>query len=118
MPVQNRVEDTYLSIYASGKLDENDYPGMTAAFDHYVQQHGSARVLLDMTAMEGWKANAIGPELRFDSKHLGSISRLAIVGSKEWQHALTSVSKPFTNAEIRYYDSADAAEAKDWLRQS
>jgi len=44
--------------------------------------------------------------------------RLAVVGDKKWQQAMTTFFKPFTTATIRYFDLADAAEARKWISES
>jgi len=39
------------------------------------------------------------------------------VGEKKWQEWMTTVCRPFTRAEIRYFDHAAAAEARAWLEK-
>jgi len=40
---------------------------------------------------------------------------MAMVGDKKWQHDMDVFFKPFTKATIRYFDHADAADARKWL---
>ena len=46
------------------------------------------------------------------------IERLAIVGENKWQQGMATFCKPFTKATIRYFDHADAAEARKWLGEA
>ena len=48
-------------------------------------------------------------------KHFADIERLAVVGDKRWEHDMMTFYKPFTKATIRYFDQANAAEARKWL---
>jgi len=48
-------------------------------------------------------------------KHFKDIERCAAVGDQRWQKWLTEFCVPFTKATIRYFDSADAAAAQNWL---
>ena len=57
-------------------------------------------------------------DIKFDSKHFADIERLAMVGEKKWQHGMATFCKPFTKATIRYFDHADAAEARKWLDEA
>jgi hypothetical protein len=41
-----------------------------------------------------------------------------MVGEKKWQHGMATFCKPFTTATIRYFDRANAAEARKWLGDS
>ena len=41
-----------------------------------------------------------------------------MVGDKKWQQGMATFCKPFTKATIRYFDHADAAEARKWLDEA
>ena len=84
-------------------------------FERLLQQHGKLRLLFDMTGFHGWDAGALWEDIKFDIKHFADIERLAIVGEKKWQHGMATFCKPFTTATIRYFDHADATEARKWL---
>jgi hypothetical protein len=51
-------------------------------------------------------------------KHFSDIERLAMVGDKKWQHGMATFCKPFTKATVRYFDQAQAAEARTWLTEA
>ncbi|MEP0460430.1 MAG: STAS/SEC14 domain-containing protein [Flavobacteriaceae bacterium] len=40
-----------------------------------------------------------------------------MVGDKKWQEWITQFMKPFTNAEVRYFDSEQKEKAKKWINQ-
>jgi hypothetical protein len=73
-------------------------------------------MLFDMTDFHGWEASAAWEDFKFGIKHFSDIERLAMVGEKQWQHGMATFFKPFTKAEVRYFDHADHAEAGKWLR--
>lgn len=56
-------------------------------------------------------------DIKFDMKHFNDIERLAMVGDQKWQHQVATLFKPFTKAESRYFDEADADKAREWLAQ-
>jgi hypothetical protein len=68
-----------------------------------------------MTDFHGWEAGALWDEIKLDIKHFADIERLAVVGDKRWEHDMMTFYKPFTKATIRYFDQANAAEARKWL---
>ena len=76
------------------------------------------RVLFDMTGFHGWEAGALWEDIKFDVNHFGDIERLAMVGETKWEHGMATFCKPFTKATIRYFDHADAAEARTWLGEA
>ena len=54
-------------------------------------------------------------DVKFDARHFNDIERLAIVGKKKWQDWMSKFCRPFTSAKIRYFDRAQAADARTWL---
>jgi hypothetical protein len=65
----------------------------------------------------GWEASAAWEDTKFGIKHFADIERLAMVGDKEWQDGMALFCKPFTKAMVRYFDHAEAVEARKWLAQ-
>jgi hypothetical protein len=104
-----------LEIDLIGTLAKEDYGALVSEFQRLVHAHGKLRILLDMTDFHGWHAGAMWEEVKFDLEHRGEMELLAVVGEKRWQHAIASFAKPFTPAEIRYFDAAESAQARAWV---
>jgi len=106
---------TLLGVHVSGKLTREDYEQFVPEFERLVRQHGKLSVLFDMVGFHGWEAGALWEDTKFAIKHFADIERLAMVGETRWQHGMATFCKPFTKATIRYFEHADAAEARKWL---
>ncbi len=104
-----------LVVHVRGKLAAADYAGFVSEFERLVREHGRVRVLFDMTDFHGWEAGALWEDTKFAIKHFADIERLAMVGETKWQHGMATFCKPFTKASIRYFEHADASEARQWL---
>ena len=117
MPIQLKDESggKILLVHVSGKLAKADYVQFAPNFERRLRQHGKLRVQVDMTGLDGWDAAAFWSDIKFDFKHFAGIERLAMVGNTAWQHTLARLCQSFTNARIRYFDYANAAEARKWL---
>jgi hypothetical protein len=120
MPIKLNEENggNVLAIHVSGKLASSDYEHFVPAFDRLVSQNGKLRVLFDMSGFHGWEAGALWADTKFALKHFSDIERLAMVGDKKWQHGMATFCKPFTKATVRYFDQAQAAEARTWLTEA
>jgi len=75
-------------------------------------------VLFDIADLQGWDAGVVWEDIKFDIKHFADIERLAMIGDKKWQHGMAMFFKPFTKATIRYFDHAEAPEARKWLGEA
>lgn len=104
-----------LEIQVSGKLTHEDFQHFVPEFERLVKQHGKIRVLFDMVNFHGWEAAALWDEIKFDLKHFKDIERLAMVGNKTWEKWMAGFCKPFTTAEVRFFDPTQYAEGRVWL---
>jgi len=107
-----------LVVHVSGKLVKEDYETLVPEFDRLVREHGKLRVLFDMSGLHGWDAGAMWEDIKFAANHFADIERLAMIGEMRWQHGMATFCKPFTKAAVRYFDHADAAEARNWLAET
>ena len=104
-----------LVIHVSGKLTTEDYEHFVPVVDRLVEKNGRIRILFEMHDFHGWKAGALWEDTKFAVKHFHDIERLAVIGEKRWQKGMTTFCRPFTKAEIRYFDHSQADEAHAWL---
>jgi hypothetical protein len=120
MPIQIKQENggKLVAVQVTGKLVKADYERCGPEFERLIRQHGKLRLLFEMTDFHGWEAGALWDEIKLDIKLFADIERLAVVGDKKWEHGMATFSKPFTRATIRYFDQANAAEARKWLREA
>ena len=98
-----------LEVRASGKLTHADYQQFTPAFERLIQAHGKIRILFEMADFHGWEAGAVWDDIKLDMKHFRDIERLALLGETRWEKGMSVFCKPFTTAEVRYFDRAQAA---------
>jgi ubiquinone/menaquinone biosynthesis C-methylase UbiE len=104
-----------LEVHVSGKLTLTDYRRFVPEFERLAQEHGEICILFEMDNFHGWNAAALWADIKFDLKHFAAIERLAIVGDRRWQKWMSEFCRPFTTAEIRYFKSSAASEARAWL---
>ncbi len=104
-----------LTIQMSGKLTAEDYEQFVPLTERLIDQHGRIRILIDMQEFHGWSLAALWEDLKFDIKHFNDIERLAMVGDRTWEKWMATFCKPFTSAEIRYFDQSESDEASQWI---
>ena len=113
--MKEQAQGKIIAVRAGGKLSKEDYERFVPEFEQAVQEHGKIRVLLETHDFEGWDAGALWEDIKLDLKHFNHIEKLAIVGEKRWEEGMSKFCKPFTTAEIRYFDHGQADEAKAWI---
>ena len=106
-----------LEVHVSGKLRATDYKTFGPVFDRLIEQHGKLRVLFEMSDFHGWESGALWEDIKLDFRHAAHIERLALIGEKKWQELMTKACRPFTTAEIRYFDKTDSGQAHSWIER-
>ena len=115
--LHDEADGKILEVQVSGKLKKEDYERMAPEVERLIEQHGKLRILFDMDDFHGWNVGALWEDIKFDVKHFRDIERLAMVGEKKWQKGMSVFCKPFTTAQIRYFDQNQQDVAKAWLEE-
>jgi len=117
MPVtfEEREDGKELEVHVTDKLTHEDYQRFAPRFEQALSRHKKIRVLFEMSRFHGWEARALWDDIKFDMRHFRDIERLAIVGEKKWQEWMAVFCRPFTTAEVRYFNHNDLNAARAWL---
>jgi hypothetical protein len=113
----DRGTDSILGFALSGKLHDEDYKNFVPAVDAAIAAHGKVRLLVHFADFHGWDLHALWDDIKFSTTHCNKMERIALVGDKSWEKAMAKVCKPFTMAQVRYFDAAQIEDAWKWLEQ-
>lgn len=120
MPVEleERQDGKILVVRVTGRLEKQDYERYAPEIERLIEKHGKIRVFLETHDFHGWKAGALWEDIKFDLKHFSDVERVAIVGEKKWEKGMATFCKPFTTAEIRFFEHANADDARAWIEST
>ena len=102
-----------LGFTVSGTITKEDYAVLTPAVEAAVAEHGSVRLLLDMTDFHWEKVSAWGDDLNFGKQLHNNVPRMALVGNKKWERHLANLAQPFYAQEVKFFENLDDAWA--WI---
>jgi hypothetical protein len=100
------------------KLDKKDYEAFVPMIESQIQAGPPVRLLVELHEFAGWTAGALWEDTKFAARHFSDIDRLAVVGESRWQQGMTVFFKPFTAADVRYYDMQEIESARRWIRET
>lgn len=104
-----------LGFKLSGKLHDEDYQRFVPLVDAELAKEGRLNLLVLFQDFHGWDAHALWDDIKFAATHYNKIQRIALVGDRTWEKWMAAVCKPFTNAQVRYFDVSELEAAKAWL---
>jgi len=114
--IEKPAEGKFIEIQLTGKLNVEDYEAFIPEIERLIKQEGKLRILLELNDFHGWTAGALWKDTKFALKHFSDIERIAIVGDSKWEHGMAVFCKPFTTADVRYFDTSRLSDAREWIR--
>ncbi len=110
----DRSTDRTLGFQCEGKLHHADYEYLRPIIDKSLDTQPTIRLLFWFHDFEGWDLHAAWDDLKFGVADYGKFDRIAIVGEERWQQWAAKIAKPFTKAEVRYFEAGQLDAAWDW----
>lgn len=99
-----------------GKLTKADYNKLMPLLNKVVSQHEKIPWYFEMGNFVGWELKAFWEDVKFDVRHANDFDKVAMVGDKKWEEWMTEGMKPFTSAEVKYFDTSPREEAIKWIK--
>ena len=115
LQIEEDLEKGFMAVTVTGKLESDDYDLLGTEVDRIVSLHGKIRLLIELEDFHGWTAGAAWEDAKMGIRHYSHIEKMAVVGENRWEKGMTLFVKPFTRAEVRYFDSADSDDALKWV---
>jgi len=109
------TREDLIAIRLTGTLDKQDYDQLIPVLESKINQFGKIDLYWEMEGVVGWQPGGLWQDIKFDVKHVNSFGKVAIVGDKKWEEWIARMIKPFTTAEIGYFDTGQKAEAMAWV---
>lgn len=104
-----------LGFKLSGKLHNDDYQHFVPVIEEALALSGKIRLLAEFDDFHGWDAHAAWDDFKLGVEHYSDFERIAMVGDKDWERWMAIIGKPFTGAQVKYFDKEHADEAWAWL---
>ena len=101
-----------------GKLHDEDYKLFVPAVEAALAAHDPLSLYAQFEDFHGWDLHAAWDDFKFGVKHYASFKRIALVGDRQWEEWMAAFCKPFSRAQVRYFDAHDSAAAWAWLKET
>jgi hypothetical protein len=114
--VEKTASGTLVTLKVKEKLEKDDYTRFVPMVESQMKNGSPVRLLIELHDFKGWTAGALWEDTKFAASHFNDIERMAVVGDARWQKGVTTFFKPFTSAEVRYFDLNAIDKARQWVR--
>lgn len=100
---------------ATEKLTRRDYEKLLPLLINALRQYDKIRWYFEMENFKGWELKAFWKDVKFDLQHANAFEKITMVGEKKWQEWMTDLMKPFTKAEIKFFELSERDRAFNWI---
>ena len=106
-----------LIVRPQGALEAEDFAGIAAAVDPFIDKQGGLRgLLIEAESFPGWRDFAgLVSHMQFVRNHHKHIKRVAAVTDSAFGAIAPSVASHFTAADVRHFPFAAREAAMAWL---
>lgn len=111
-----KTEGNIIYTVAHKELTNEDYDALIPALEKLLAAHPKVSWYFEMPDFEGWEPKALWRDVKMDVSHAREFDKIAMVGTKSWEKWLTELMKPFTPAEVKYFELADKEAALQWIK--
>ena len=105
-----------LELTVHGTVRKADYELFRPHVEARIDKHDKPSLLVHVADLTGFTPAALWEDLKFDAAHYNDIERVAIVGEDTSRKWMATLAKPFTQAEVRYFQQTELDEARTWVR--
>ena len=117
LQILGQTEGNLIATRATENLTEADYDKLLPLLNNIVEKYKKIRWYFEMEGFEGWTPKAFWKDLKFDVQHANKFEKVAMVGDEKWENWMTDLMKPFTSAEVKFFDLEEKEIAKKWIKQ-
>ena len=117
LQILEQTEGNLIATRATVNLTEADYDKILPLLNNIVEKHQKIRWYFEMEDFEGWKPKAFWEDLKFDVQHANDFEKVAMVGDKKWEEWMTGLMKPFTSAEVKFFEINHRTKAQKWIEK-
>jgi hypothetical protein len=108
-------EASLFTITIRGRLAREDYEEFVPQLEWQIAKAGRVNLLIELVAFRGWTVPGLWEDIRFAAKHYRDIGKIAVVGGgNPWERGLTTLCKPLTGAQVRFFRSHQKPAALRW----
>jgi hypothetical protein len=111
-----RSSGNLLAYEVSGEINKEEYEIALDKLKRAIDEHGKIELLINQGDIEGLEPGVIWEDLKFTFRYSGDISRLAVVGDRDWHRRLTETGGSLLPPETRFFERNQLEKAWNWLR--
>jgi hypothetical protein len=111
------VAHDYITLEISDTLARRDYEFVLPELQRLMTAKGGRlNVMLQLDDFKGWDPRALELASSFGVKESHEAGRVAVVGERGDEQAAKRIAAPLFSGDVRFFQKARAAWAKQWLQ--
>ena len=115
-PIALPDQSDVLGYVINGKLRKEDYQMIDQQMTSLTEQHGKIKLYIEWLNLEGMTPDSLWANMKTEFKHVSSLNKMAMLGSKDWIENLTEAGDFVTpGIDMKFFELGRKQEALNWL---
>jgi hypothetical protein len=115
--IKEHADTNLVETIGKGSMESEDYDRLMPVLERHIQDYKNVRWLFDMSDLESVSIGTIWRDLKFEISHANDFEKVAFVGDHGWQKWAKLAIKPFTKAEIEFFEPDQIEQAREWINE-
>ncbi len=111
------TKNNLTAFQVEGKIIKADYDKLNALFEKNERDFETQKLYIEIGKIEKITAEALWEDFKTYFTHVKNFNKIAIIGDSGMVKTLTKLSKPFVSGDIKFFNTREASEAKEWIRE-
>lgn len=112
----NTKKENLIAAKINGKITKSDIQKIHPIIHNIIEKGHRVDFYFELEDLHGYDLKGLWEDLKVDAAHLSDYGKMAFVGDKKWQEWVAKATDLFTSSEVKYFDSQDQEEAKNWIQ--
>ncbi len=111
------TKDNLIAFNVKGKVEKADYDKLTPLLEKTEREFDTRKLYVEIENIEGIEPSALWEDFKIYFRHIKNFDKIAIVGKGGVVEKLTNLTGPFVSGEIRFFETGEAVNARDWIEE-
>ncbi len=111
------TKDNLIAFKVKGKVEKADYDKLTPLLEKTEREFDKRKLYVEIENIEGIEPTALWEDFKVYFLHIKNFDKIAIIGQSGVIEKLTNLTRPFVSGEIKFYETGEAVNARDWIKK-
>jgi hypothetical protein len=108
----------FFEFLIEGKVNDEEIDQIIPEGERIFADGNPKKGIIRIKNFQGYELSALWKDLKFTIEHYKQFGKVAFVGDRKWQGAVTAIFDKLNPGDIRFFPEEELDAAREWLAQA